>query len=762
MTMSGMLAKTWNYLHQVTLDPSPGWSVPSKDQRHHLPSGLATWLHQVTSCLDKTEEQALVQRQLEIINSKLNQKNVSQGVASDCLVRLVYIYLLGYDCSSSYVHCVKLAGAGSILSRKMGYLACSVMIPSTHELLLMLTNTILRDISSNNLVDIQLGLVAAGNLVTQKLVQLVPVLVDRVIPLLKHSSHLVRKKSVTLLDYLCKLEAGQWERSVSSHMVNMLCDTNPGVVTFAVQTLSNHMSPADGQDNVKIALLAIIQLHNSLAVDNMLPSDYQYRGYQAPHLQIYCIRLYRKTASIIIGDNALSDNIVSLLQSCLNVYTGCKDLIIQALLYETVLTISSIPSAQCLIPLAVRGVSNFLGSKHHSTVYTGLCALDTLLRHHQCVSLSNDQESAVLSCLSHSDQGIQRRAAELLVLAASRSNVMSIVDRVLSHVAANITRSDYSMVVDRLILMVEKFGDTVQDCDWRASTLLRIVQVTKHEQRDKMMERLKLLLTQCDEGDAAAVLELNRVRIKLRALLSDIIRSREKSNRQVPAPVISLKIWCDAQFYCPEDDVIEDIVNNIVDTANDNGDNALVMRHCIGALQSLLMRHGTDIIGQTGAQLIKQTCESHDDGIKEAALMCQTVMKHAPRSSPPPVQSSPDLTLSFLDSYVITCLKSGRHKVHVPKLHTHAHVTNDDKKLLTSPYNLLSVSRESSSLSSRNDGNTTPVTMTLWTEAGRVETEDHVDDEVNRETFAQEMETVKDKDIHVDDPGVSVLTGDWD
>merc|ERR1719378_1858477 len=91
-------------------------------------------------------------------------------------------------------------------------------------------------------------------------------------------------------------------------------------------------------------------------------------------------------------------------------------------------------------------------------------------------------------------------------------------------------------------------------------------------------------------------------------------------------------------------------------------------------------------------------------------------MKHAPRSSPPPVQSSPDLTLSFLDSYVITCLKSGRHKVHVPKLHTHAHVTNHDNKLLTSPYNFLSVSHESSSLSSRNDGNTTPVTMTLWTE----------------------------------------------
>ena len=117
MTMSGMLTRTWNYLHQVTLDPGPGWSVPTKEQRHHLPPGLASWLHQVTSCLDRDQEQAMVFRQLEVIVSKLSSKSVSSGVSGDCLVRLVHIHLLGYDTSRAFIHCVKLAGAGSILSR---------------------------------------------------------------------------------------------------------------------------------------------------------------------------------------------------------------------------------------------------------------------------------------------------------------------------------------------------------------------------------------------------------------------------------------------------------------------------------------------------------------------------------------------------------------------------------------------------------------------------------------------------------------------
>ena len=82
--------------------------------------------------MDKEEERELCRRQLEVVMTRLGQKGVTPGVLSDCMMRMVYMHLLGYDCSPAYIHCVKMAGTGSVLSRKMGYLACSVMIPPTH------------------------------------------------------------------------------------------------------------------------------------------------------------------------------------------------------------------------------------------------------------------------------------------------------------------------------------------------------------------------------------------------------------------------------------------------------------------------------------------------------------------------------------------------------------------------------------------------------------------------------------------------------
>merc|ERR1712192_88699 len=67
---------------------------------------------------------------------------------------------LGYDTSPAHIHCVKLASAGTILQRKMGYLACSLLVASSDQLSLLLTNTVLRDLASTNMSELQIGLVA--------------------------------------------------------------------------------------------------------------------------------------------------------------------------------------------------------------------------------------------------------------------------------------------------------------------------------------------------------------------------------------------------------------------------------------------------------------------------------------------------------------------------------------------------------------------------------------------------------------------------
>ena len=759
MTMSGMLTRTWNYLHQVTLDPGPGWSVPTKEQRHHLPPGLASWLHQVTSCLDSDQEREIVSRQLEVIVTKLSSKSVSPGVAGDCLVRLVHINLLGYDTSRAFIHCVKLAGSGSILSRKMGYLAVSVMIPPSHEVMVLMCGTILRDLASTNLVDIQLGLVAAANLITRSLISLVPLLLEKVTSLLRHSCHLVRKKSIALLDHLCDLEPSCWSEACSS-VIGCLADSNPGVAVASVQVLSKHLSSSDSDAAVRLAVVASLEFCQRMtSEESELPADYQYRGHMVPHLQIYCVRVYRRASDQVTRSPDLSDQVISSLQSILNEFTGCKDLIIQALLYEAVLTISSLSTAACLLPLALRSVGGFLTSRHHSTVYTGLCALDAIFRQRP-PRLTADQEAAVLSCLGHSDPAIQRRAAELLLVVASQENVMSIVDRVLAHVAdSGASKTDYSMVVDRVVILVERFGDSVQDCDWKASTLLRIVQVSKNEQRDKMMERLKFLLTSSDEGDAATILELNRVRIRLRKLLSDIVTSRQEAGRPVPPPVTSLLVWCDAQFCDPEDEDTREVIQRTVDTAAANTQHTLVTLHCISAVQTLIMRYGKKSVGQIGLDFISKCGQSDDMIVRQRARSAASVVRHAPASPPSwSADASPDLTLSFLDRHIAQGIREGRMQPHRPR--QSASVTSQGPGLITSPYHLMSRSPRDSerSWSPEHRDLDTPV-RNVWTAEGRMATPEP---SVQEEETKSEVENIRSDKTREPSSSASVITGDWD
>ena len=127
-----------------------------------------------------------------------------QAVFPRCLARRHgRLYGTGHVLPSSwlsffrYCHAVKLAQSGTLLHRKMGYLASTILLPSDSQLLLLITNTIMKDLNSSNILDIQLGLVAASCLVTSPHLQ--PMLLPRLLQLASHNSHLVRKKVLIVL-----------------------------------------------------------------------------------------------------------------------------------------------------------------------------------------------------------------------------------------------------------------------------------------------------------------------------------------------------------------------------------------------------------------------------------------------------------------------------------------------------------------------------------------------------------------------------------
>ena len=229
-----------------------------------------------------------------------------------------------------------------------------------------------------------------------------------------------------------------------------------------------------------------------------------------------------------------------------------------------------------------------------------------------------------------------------------------------------------------------------------------------------------------------------------------------------------MKIWCDAQFYNPEEDNIEEIVNHITVTATDYSDNKIVMLHCIGAIQSLVMRHGADIISDTCKQMLIKSCSNQNDTVKQAAETCYLIVQHSTKQIKEQSPSPPDLTLSFLDEYIVSGLRSGQFQPRQWPMST-GHVTRTRTKtedqLITSPYNVLSQSHDTTLSRSSNTDNSSPLPpKTLWTSEGRLESP------VNVEIHEEVLETKDDEfvssntaaDEVIQRPKESIITGEWD
>ena len=52
----------------------------------------------------------------------------------------------------AHIYALQLAQKGSILEKKMGYLACALFLSESDDLILLLVNTIMRDLGSKNIM----------------------------------------------------------------------------------------------------------------------------------------------------------------------------------------------------------------------------------------------------------------------------------------------------------------------------------------------------------------------------------------------------------------------------------------------------------------------------------------------------------------------------------------------------------------------------------------------------------------------------------
>ncbi|CAJ0835500.1 11033_t:CDS:10 [Entrophospora sp. SA101] len=178
--------------------------IPTLLNPSFLTSGLSTgcfnFVNKIAEARSKQEEDQIVAQEIDGLKSKLNLPEISSTKIKDYIIRLIYCDMLGHNVDFGHIHAVKLAqSAKTLWDKRTGYLACSLFLHETHELSIMLINTILKDLQSNDHLEICAALTALCHLLNP---DMKPAVIGIVEDKLNHPKEIIRKKAIMVFHKL--------------------------------------------------------------------------------------------------------------------------------------------------------------------------------------------------------------------------------------------------------------------------------------------------------------------------------------------------------------------------------------------------------------------------------------------------------------------------------------------------------------------------------------------------------------------------------
>ncbi|KAI7995703.1 AP-4 complex subunit epsilon [Camellia lanceoleosa] len=98
----------------------------------------------------KVEEDRIVLREIETLKRQITEPDIPKRKMKEFIIRLVYVEMLGHDASFGYIHVVKMTHDDNLLLKRTGFLAVTLFLNEDHDLIILIMNTIQKDLKSDN------------------------------------------------------------------------------------------------------------------------------------------------------------------------------------------------------------------------------------------------------------------------------------------------------------------------------------------------------------------------------------------------------------------------------------------------------------------------------------------------------------------------------------------------------------------------------------------------------------------------------------
>ncbi|KAH9608623.1 hypothetical protein KSS87_019833 [Heliosperma pusillum] len=586
----------------------------------------------------KSEEDRIILSEIATLKTRLAAPDIPKRKMKEFIIRLVYIEMLGHDASFGYIHAVKMTHDDTVLHKRTGYLAVTLFLNDDHDLIILIVNTIQKDLRSDNYLVVCAALNAVCRLINE---ETIPAVLPQIVDLLNHPKDAVKKKAVMALHRF-------YQRSPSSvnHLLSnfrkKLSDNDPSVMGAALCPLFDlvMIDPNSYKDLVGSFVSILKQV-----AERRLPKSYDYHQMPAPFIQIKLLKILALLGS---GDKNASGQMYTVVGDLIRKADSTSN-IGNAVLYESVCCAAAIYPSAKLLEAAADAISRFLKSDSHNLKYMGIDALGRLIK--LSPEVAEQHQLAVIDCLEDPDDTLKRKTFELLYKMTKSSNVEVIVDRMIDYMIS-INDSHYKTeIASRCVELAEQFAPSNQ---WFILTMNKVFEHAGDLVNIKVAHNLMRLIAEGfgEEDDNTDS------QLRLSAVICWVLGEYGTAYGKHSASYITGKL-CDVAEAYSTDDTVKAY--------------ALTALMKIYAFEKAAGRK-VDLLPECQS-LIEDLSASHSTDLQQRAYELQAVLgldTQAVESILPFDASCEDVevdkSLSFLNSYVQQSLENGAQP-YIPEHH---------------------------------------------------------------------------------------------
>jgi hypothetical protein len=517
-----------------------------------------------------------IEEEREVIANELAQmrtviKDGDPSLRPRTVAKLIYLAMYGENVSWGQMEVVKLMTVDLFSYKRIGYLAATALLNENMEVIVLITATVQKDLSSANPQIQKLALNLIANVGTTDLSQSLP---QEVLKLIDSPDPTVQKRAAMAAVTILRKNPDVHDqfRPMVSRLLNSAshCCVLAGI-HLAIEILGIQPGLRDPWSQFSKACTAVLKTLFELKIEN----EYTFMIFNDPFLQILLLRLIGALKNP-------SDELDDLLSS---IATG-SDIRRNAgrsILLQTVGTIGLVARKPSLRSLAFNQVGRlFQQGGQPNVIYSALSAFSRILYAENAIldrSSSDSQvlhryKSDVVHCLDHRDPSIRRRALDVVAALVDESNVESLIPEVITYVRLA-DRDFRTELVAKIFSSVQRFAPSVL---WNFDTTLRLlVDSGSYVGNDVIVSFCQLIANQASIREHA-----------IRAL-SDAIKSNADNQ-----PLLQVAAWALGEFQEDPSDTL-DVMMRLTTLPQTGVETKLVL---LTALSKLGVRFGqTEKVG---------------------------------------------------------------------------------------------------------------------------------------------------------------------